>query len=68
MGERSIQIKPGYRNLSLKAQFLRRAGRPREAMDLLEQALAANPPRTALEELKALQSEWLKAPQPAPGP
>jgi hypothetical protein len=66
--ERSIQIKPGYRNLSLKAQFLRRAGRPREAMDLLEQALAANPPRTALEELKALQSEWLKAPQPAPGP
>ena len=55
--ERSIRIKPGYRNLSLKAQFLRRAGRPGEAMALLEQAMAAATGQ-ALDELKALQAEW----------
>jgi hypothetical protein len=59
--ERSIRIQPGWRNLSLKAQLLRRAGNQAEAMELLDRAIgmaAGN----ALEELKALRTEW--TPQP----
>jgi hypothetical protein len=58
--ERSIQIRPGYRNLSLKAQLLRLTGHPREASALLEQAIAAGAAGQALDELKALQGEWSK--------
>jgi hypothetical protein len=58
--ERSIQLKPGYRNLSLKARLLKRAGRTGEALALLDQALAANPPGNALEELQGLRTEWMK--------
>jgi len=58
--ERSIQLKPGYRNLSLKARLLRRAGRTGEALALLDQALAANPPKNVLDELQGLRAEWTK--------
>ena len=58
--DRSIAIKEGYRNLSLKAQLMKRAGRTDEARTLLEKALAAGPPKQALEELKDLQALWAK--------
>jgi Protein of unknown function (DUF2911) len=58
--ERSIAIKEGYRNLSLKAQLVKRAGRTDEARALLEKAMAAGPPKQALDELKELQAQWAK--------
>jgi hypothetical protein len=58
--ERSIRIKPGYRNLGLKAQLLKRAGRDQEALAVLDQALAAGATGQALDELKALRAEWSK--------
>jgi len=61
--ERSIALKEGYRNLSLKAQLLRRAGRTAEARELLDRAVAlaaAGAPKQALEELKAMQADWAK--------
>jgi hypothetical protein len=63
--ERSIAIKPGYRNLSLKAQLLKRAGRAAEARELLDRALALaaeGAPKQALDELRALRAEWAGQP------
>ena len=59
--ERSIQIKPGSRNLSLKAQLLRRAGRAQEASALLDQAIALATGQS-LDELKEVRAEWLAKP------
>jgi hypothetical protein len=61
--DRSLQIKEGARNLQLKAQLLRRAGRTGEALPLLEKAIelaTASGSRTSLEELEALRAEWNK--------
>ena len=55
--ERSIQIKPGARNLALKAQLLRKAGRSAEALALLDRAIAMASGQT-LDELKSLRAEW----------
>jgi GNAT superfamily N-acetyltransferase len=56
--ERSIRIRPGYRNLGLKAQLLKQAGRAQEALAVLDQALAAGATGQALDELKALRAQW----------
>jgi hypothetical protein len=58
--EQSIRIQPGYRNLSLKAQLLRRSGQPGPALALLDQAIALAAPGPAQEELRSLRAEWAK--------
>ena len=59
--DRSIAIKEGYRNLSLKAQLLKRAGQAGEARALLEkaQALATG---QAQEEIRAMLADWARQP------
>jgi hypothetical protein len=63
--DRSIRIREGYRNLSLKAQLLRRQGRNGEALELLRKAIAlaaAGAPANTQEELKAMEADWVREP------
>jgi len=63
--DRSIRIREGDRNLSLKAQLRRRQGRNEEALDLLRKAIAlaaAAAPANTTEELKTLEADWTRVP------
>jgi hypothetical protein len=57
--DRSIAIKPGYRNLSLKARLLKRAGKGEEAKATLEKALPLASGE-AQAEIKAMLADWAR--------
>ena len=62
--DQSIQLRPGYRNLEIKARLLAKAGRQTEAVPLLRQALeratAAKAPKENLDSLHKALAEWGK--------
>jgi hypothetical protein len=63
--DRSLRVKEGWRNLSLKAQLLRRAGRAQEGLPLLRRAIGLAEGGAAgntVDELKALEAEWNQQP------